>query len=234
MYQQCSRYLFKQIKKPAAGTQLTGYFTYLNDLDKLVATKCNATKVEEFTQLDTLTLALSVRAAYYIKQTTELMNASTADRRTQNNDLFAIQTQRMMRAHIQYLMCLMARNFVDKHEFKDKALQPLMHLLIKIFALKQLLNDSGIFACGYFTQKSQLLLDDSLHQLLVELRPHMVPLVETFSIDAQDYNVIGNKFGDIYELQLDTAKRAKINSKVVPPFYEKYMKPTMKMHKAKL
>jgi len=78
------------------------------------------------------------------------------------------------------------------------------------------------------------LLDDSLQKLLTELRPHMIPLVETFASDSQDYNVIGNKYGDIYELQLDMAKKAKINSKQVPAFYEKYMKPTMTMHKAKL
>jgi Acyl-CoA oxidase len=140
----------------------------------------------------------------------------------------------MMRAHIQYLMCVMAKEYVSGHQFADKTLRPLLLLLIKIFALKQLANDAGLYACGYFHQDSQLLVDDSLHQLLTELRPHMIPLVETFANDVQDYNVIGNKYGDIYELQLEMAKRAKINRNVVPPFYEKHMKPTMTMHKAKL
>ena len=72
--------------------------------------------------------------------------------------------------------------------------------------------------------------------MMTELRPHMVPLAEAFHIDGQDYTVIGNKYGDIYELQFETAKKSKINRNVVPEWYGKYMKPTMTMvpHKAKL
>jgi hypothetical protein len=73
-----------------------------------------------------------------------------------------------------------------------------------------------------------------MHHLLSELRPHMIPVVESFAIDSQDWNTIGNKWGDIYELQLETAKKSKLNSSKVPGFYEKYMKPTMTMYKAKL
>jgi hypothetical protein len=73
-----------------------------------------------------------------------------------------------------------------------------------------------------------------MHKLLQELRPLMIPLVESFAIDAQDYNVIGNKYGDIYELQLDVAKSTRLNKKPVLPFYETYQKPTMTMHPAKL
>ena len=91
-----------------------------------------------------------------------------------------------------------------------------------------------LYACGYFGKGATKLLDDSMHMVLTELRPHMVPLVEAFTIDAQDFNVIGNKYGDIYELQLDTAKNSRLNRTPVPPYYEKYMKPTMTMHKAKL
>lgn len=39
-----------------------------------------------------------------------------------------------------------------------------------------------------------------MHKLLLELRPHMIPLTESYGLDAQDHNVIGNKWGDIYEL----------------------------------
>jgi hypothetical protein len=46
--------------------------------------------------------------------------------------------------------------------------------------------------------------------------------------------VIGNKWGDIYEAQLDTARKSRLNQTPVPAFYEKYMKPTMRMHKPKL
>jgi len=53
-------------------------------------------------------------------------------------------------------------------------------------------------------------------------------------IDAQDYNTIGNKYGDIYELQFKIAQNARINKHVVPPFFANYMRPTMAMQTAKL
>lgn len=124
---------------------------------------------------------------------------------------------------------------LDKLSFTDKNLRPLIMLCVKIFILKQLeFEPHGLYQSGYFSAGSQQLVEDSMHKLLTELRPHMIPLVESFTIDVQDWNVCGNKYGDIYELPLDLAKRARINKDVVPPFYEKYMKPTMRMHKAKL
>ena len=62
----------------------------------------------------------------------------------------------------------------------------------------------------------------------------MIPLVEAFAIDAQDYNTIGNQYGDIYELQLDTARKTKLNKSPVPSYYQEFMKPAMNMVKSKL
>lgn len=70
-----------------------------------------------------------------------------------------------------------------------------------------------------------------MHRLLTELRPHMIPLCESFPVKSVEFNTIGNAFGDIYELQLDTARKTRLNQQPVPEFYEKYMKPTMTMHK---
>jgi len=60
----------------------------------------------------------------------------------------------MIRAHIQYMMVLMSIEYVEKHDFKDKMLRPLLHKLIQIFAIKQLINDTGLYACGYFDKHS--------------------------------------------------------------------------------
>lgn len=91
-----------------------------------------------------------------------------------------------------------------------------------------------MYECGYFSKGAQKLVEDSMHQLLTELRPHMIPLVESIALDSQDHNVIGNKWGDIYALQLEMAKKSRLNRQEVPSFYHKYMKPAMTMHKPKL
>jgi len=54
----------------------------LNDIELLVSSKRNAAKIEEFIQIDHLMHTLAVRAAFYIKQTRDLMQASKADRKT--------------------------------------------------------------------------------------------------------------------------------------------------------
>ena len=124
---------------------------------------------------------------------------------------------------------------VSKWIFKDKKIAPILLLLVKVFALKQLLTETeGLYECGYFTEESPQLIDDSLQKLLIELRPHMVPLVESFAVDSSDYNVIGNRYGDIYELQLETSRQAPINKVLVPSYYHKYMKPCLNMYKGKL
>ena len=47
-------------------------------------------------------------------------------------------------------------------------------------------------------------------------------------------STIGNKYGDIYEAQLEVAKNSRLNTGSPPPYFEKLMKPIMKGGYAKL
>jgi len=71
-----------------------------------------------------------------------------------------------------------------------------------------------------------------MNKLLAEARPQMIPLVEAFAVDSQDYNTLGNPYGDIYQLQLDTARSTLLNLSPVPSYYHDYIKPVMSMQKA--
>ena len=95
-------------------------------------------------------------------------------------------------------------------------------------------NHTGLYECGFFARGSIELLERSFKKLLVDLRPHMLGLVEWFSVGDTYHSVIGNRFGDIYEAQLEAAMKSRLNTEKVPAMYEKYMKPTMTMYKAKL
>jgi hypothetical protein len=104
-----------------------------------------------------------------------------------------------------------------------------------MFAVKQLLvSHTALYETGFFQPGSVSLLEQAFKKLLVELRPHMLGLVEWFSIGDVFPSVIGNKYGDIYEAQLEFSQNSRLNEHQVPPFYEKYMKPTMTMYKPKL
>jgi hypothetical protein len=95
-------------------------------------------------------------------------------------------------------------------------------------------NHSALYETGFFQKGAVQLLESAFKRLLVDLRPHMLGLVEWFSTGDTQPSVIGNKYGDIYEAQLEAAVGSRLNKQPVPSFYEKYMKPTMRMHKPKL
>ena len=70
-----------------------------------------------------------------------------------------------------------------------------------IFALTDLKKDCSIlFEEGYFGKGFGEFLEDALKELMVRLRPQMLPLVESFGISDSTLNsCIGNKYGDIYQ-----------------------------------
>ena len=40
-------------------------------------------------------------------------------------------------------------------------------------------------------------------------------------------STIGNEYGDIYEMQLEYAKKSRLNAQEVPPYFESLMKPVL-------
>ena len=215
------------------GNKVGGAFAYLSNEEKLLNSTCPAKTVDDFLDLDMIERSLITRAAAYVSQTTELFRESKASLNEKNNDLFALDVDRMIKAHMIYQMFLMMRDRMNKWEFKDPNIMPVFQLLLKIFAVKDLLTENqGLYECGYFSRGTGKLLDDSFKKLLVDLRPHMIPLVESCTIiDNCTVSAIGNKWGDIYETQLKFAKTTRLNHPNKPHYYDKWMKPTMNMRK---
>ena len=137
----------------------------------------------------------------------------------------------MSRAHVLYISFVIYRLIVEKTEFKDKNIKPLLLLLGKIFALKQLSIDStACYETGFFGAGSKDLLLDSMKKALAELRPHMIPLTELNLDELYDMShlsSIGNKWGDIYENQLERAMKSRLNSKPKPDYWDTLVKPIM-------
>lgn len=110
--------------------------------------------------------------------------------------------------------------------------------MLRIFALKEIIKDNQLlYEEGFFGKGSLKLLNDSYNSCLLELRPQMIPLVELNDLSKEDsWNVstIGNKYGDIYETQLEVAKNSRLNTGRPPPYFERLMKPLIKGGHAKL
>lgn len=111
----------------------------------------------------------------------------------------------MIRHHLTYSMTLFAYEILDsrKGTLKCANTEPILEKVICLFAVKELLADPvALYETGFFTPKQghHAKLSNVFTQLLTEIRPHVIPLVEVTPFDmAFENSTIGNSKGDIYE-----------------------------------
>ena len=174
--------------------------------------KCTAKTVDEFLSFENLTNCLTIRAVYHVQDVAKLISESKSSLKVWMNELFALDIEKMIRAHLIFLMFQSSRQLVSGYNFKDKRIVGVLELVNKMFAVKHLLsNHSAMYETGFFEKGANLLLEKAFKKLLVDLRPHMLGLVEFFSLGDIVPSVIGNKYGDIYEAQLEAAVNSKLN-----------------------
>lgn len=140
----------------------------------------------------------------------------------------------MSKNHHQYMSFAIFRQAVEEKKFKDVNNRPMMLLLAKIYALQILTQDSVLlYESGFFGHGSNDLAQDCLKKACVELRPQMIPLVELKtdeSLDLSYLSAIGNKYGDIYEKQLELAMNSRLNRQPKPEYWDTLVKPLMNRH----
>lgn len=167
-----------------------------------------------------------------VSQVLQKLADSKENHKVKVNELFAQDIIQMNRAHMMYLSFVIFRQEIETRPFKDKAIKPLMELLGKIFALKQLSIDaSACYETGFFGHGSKPLLLQAMKTALTQLRPHIVPLTELNSdelVDQSHLSAIGNKWGDIYEAQLERAMSSRLNKTPKLEFWDTLVKPIMK------
>ena len=235
MLQQSSRYLFKLIKRQAKGKKLEAPFEYINELEDLLATNfiCLGTTPEHFMNLTNLDEALKVKTCFILKTVFTAYMESQAPEKIKANELFAHEVNDMARQHLKYVAFSTFLTKIREHKFKDPNIMPHLELIAKVFALNELTTDcQQCFAAGYFSDKIHYVnLQEAYKQALKQLRPLMIPLSETPYIpDSQLNSAIGNEWGDIYNIQLETAKQSALGNKI-PDYYKEYMEPVLKAPK---
>ena len=66
------------------------------------------------------------------------MAKTKAPTKTKTNELFALDVDKMVEMHMIYYMFLMTRERINNYKFKDANIKPLLEIVLKVFAVKQL------------------------------------------------------------------------------------------------
>ena len=165
--------------KISLGQPVRGIFSYLNDIQKLNEMKSTVKTVDEFSNIEHLRTCLQIRASLILEDIIKKLAVKDVKKKTLINDLYAQDLLQFSRVHHIYMSFEIVTRVIADKQFKCPNIKPLLSLLAKIFALKQLsLDSSALYETGYFNKGSKSLLFDSTKKLLIELRPHMIPLVE--------------------------------------------------------
>ena len=64
------------------------------------------------------------------------MKNDKSDKKAKENELYAIEVQKMMRYHLNYAMYEMAKKRITNYIFEDRSIQPALFTVIKLFAVK--------------------------------------------------------------------------------------------------
>ena len=158
-------------------------------------------------------------------------SASNAPKKIKDNDLFYQAKINMTKAHFKYLQFCIFRKSCEEGKFKDPRLTKLMELVGKVFCLQELLEDcSPCYDSGFLVPGCLRFMQLAMEKCVADLRPQFIPLVEThYMPDHVVPSVIGNEYGDIYEMQLEYAKKSRLNvNNEVPEYFERLMKPILR------
>ena len=88
--------------------------------------------------LDNIERALTIRAVCAVQGTFELWNASNANKKEKENELFAMDVQKMTKLHLILVMFQFMRQRVEKNLTKHAKTRDVMLIVLRIFGLKQL------------------------------------------------------------------------------------------------
>jgi len=78
--------------------------SYLNETDQLLSLQCKATTVDEFLDINNITTALKIRSVYQLKHLNQQLQSSKANKDEKMNDIFALDTDKTSKLHIEYMI----------------------------------------------------------------------------------------------------------------------------------
>ncbi|CAI5679859.1 peroxisomal acyl-coenzyme A oxidase 1 isoform X3 [Oreochromis niloticus] len=230
MMLQTARYLVKSYKQAKAGQQLSGIVSYLNEADvRRVQPQPVAARptVVDINDLTSLTEVYKLRAAILVELAAKSIQQELQRRKSQedawNNS--AIDLVRASDAHCHYVV---VKLFTDKlGEVADTAVHSVLSTLALLYTLYGITKNSGDFLqAGLLSVPQVMQISIRIKELLAQLRPNAVALVDAFDIHDKKLNsVLGRYDGNVYEHMFEWARKSPLNATEVHESFHKYLKP---------
>ncbi|XP_041789768.1 peroxisomal acyl-coenzyme A oxidase 1 isoform X1 [Chelmon rostratus] len=230
MMLQTARYLVKSYRQAKAGQQLSGTVSYLNEAEhrrvqpQPVAARPTVVNIND---LASLVEVYKLRAAILVELAAKSIQQELQRRMSQedawNNS--AIDLVRASDAHCHYVV---VKLFTDKlGEISDTAIHSVMSTLALLYALYGITKNTGDFLqAGLLSGPQVLQISTRIKELLSQLRPNAVALVDSFDLHDKKLNsVLGRYDGNVYEHMFEWARNSPLNATEVHESFHKYLKP---------
>ncbi|XP_029950513.1 peroxisomal acyl-coenzyme A oxidase 1 isoform X2 [Salarias fasciatus] len=230
MMLQTARYLVKSYRQAKDGQRLSGTVSYLNDIGtrRVQPQPVSARPVVvDINDLSSLVEIYKLRASILVELAAKSIQQELQRRKCQeeawNNS--SIDLVRASDAHCHYVV---VKLFTDKlAEVGDTAIHSVLSTLALLYALHGITRNSGDFLqAGLLSVPQTQQIPSRIKELLSQLRPNAVALVDAFDIsDKTLRSVLGRYDGNVYENMFEWARSSPLNATEVHESYYKYLKP---------
>lgn len=228
MTQQTARYLLKTYRNVVAGkaepSEHNLTINYLTQYLENPKAKCPATSASEFMNPELILSAFGFRAAYGIAQVAEQI-----DRNGRSWNSMLVEISRISRAHCQYIL---VRNFFvtlqnDPTLSQNRPMLDALKACAALFALSTMEKElSEFLVSGYISSEQSAMLKEQVINLLENIRPNAVGLVDAFALpDYYLHSALGRYDGNAYKAMTKMVEAEPLNHTLVVDGYEECIKP---------
>uniref|UniRef100_A0A1A8BDP1 Acyl-coenzyme A oxidase n=2 Tax=Nothobranchius kadleci TaxID=1051664 RepID=A0A1A8BDP1_NOTKA len=230
MMLQTARYLVKSYRQAKEGQQLSGIVSYLNESqNRRLQPQAVAAQppVVDVNDLSSLVEVYKQRAAILVEMAAKSIHQELQRGKSQEDawNGSAIELVRASDAHCHYVV---VKVFSEKlGEVGDTAIHSVLSTLALLYAMHGIAENSGDFLLAGLLNAPQVLqISVRIKELLSQLRPNAVALVDAFDIHDKKLNsVLGRFDGNVYENMFEWARRSPLNATEVHESFHKYLKP---------
>jgi acyl-CoA oxidase len=231
--QQTARYLLKTFRNVVSGkaepSEHNHTVTYLTQYLQNPKATCPVTAPSDFLNPELILSTFGFRIAYGIAQVAEQI-----DRHGRSWNSMLVEINRISRAHCQFML---VRNFIvslqtdeQLSKAENKPIQKVLRMLASLFALHTMEKELAEFlVSGYLSSEQSVMLKQIVIELLEQVRPEAVSLVDSFALpDYFLHSALGRYDGKVYESMTNMVEREPLNHTLVVDGYESCIEPFVK------